>query len=210
MPGTFPMIDPNVVNYMSFNQPFAGYPPSDFMAQNGQPPQPPAPQQYQHFGFSDYNNNNNNVHGKKSYAKHRRSGSKHDNFKSRNSDGHSPKKPQLSSSSNNLNSLDITPAPIELLDGGTGEYVSPVDINFTQPTIQQALESSTAAELENSIVETSAKTPTEILTDASISGEKLDTDHVHDETSNPEVSCDLKHDASHRFNCCRSRNFRSY
>ena len=143
------MIDPNVVNYMSFNQPFAGFPP-DF---NGQPP--PAPQQYQHFGFTDYNNNSNNgsnVHNKKSYTKHRRSGSKHDNYKPRNSDIHSIKKNPASSMSN-LNSLDITPAQNENQDGKSGENSLPPENNQIQPTAQQEIELLSSANPSNDTVE---------------------------------------------------------
>ena len=143
------MIDPNVVNYMSFNQPFAGFPP-DF---NGQPP--PAPQQYQHFGFTDYNNNSNNgsnVHTKKSYTKHRRSGSKHDNYKPRNSEIHSIKKNPASNMSN-LNSLDITPAQNENQDGKSSENALPPENNQVQPTAQQEIELLTSANPTNDIVE---------------------------------------------------------
>ena len=196
MPGTFPMIDPNVVNYMSFNQPFAGYPP-EYMPQNGQPPQPPAPQQYQQFGFIDYNNNNNNnVHGKKNYTKPRRSGSKHDNYKSRNSDGHSAKKVQPSSNSNNLNSLDMTPVQSEMADSNTGEYVLPViENNYVQATSPQALETPIADDLQSNVTETSAQASIEIISEASSIRETLDAD-VSNVSGNADGNCDLKHDTS--------------
>ena len=189
------MIDPNVVNYMSFNQPFAGYPP-DYMAQNGQPPQPP-PQPYQHFGFTDYNNNNNNnVHSKKNYTKPRRSGSKHDNYKSRTSDSHPPKQNQQSSNSNNLNSLDMTPAQIDLPDGSAVEYVVPLDSNYVQQTSLEVSETSNAAELQCNTIVTSAQTPVEILSGTTVAAGNVENE-VGDEVDSAEIKCDLKHDANY-------------
>ncbi|KAL5269447.1 hypothetical protein ACHWQZ_G003059 [Mnemiopsis leidyi] len=195
MPGTFPMIDPNVVNYMSFNQPFAGFSP-DF---NGQPP--PAPQQYQHFGFTDYNNNNNgsNAHNKKSYSKHRRSGSKHDNYKQRTSDIHSTKKIPASSI-NNLNSLDITPAQIESADGKSVENASVTKNSRIPPTEQQEIELSTTANITSNSVETQPESSIESA--VKINNNEICSDGKRSTNSEHEIYgvsnvCDLKHTDSH-------------
>lgn len=113
IPSAFPpMIDPNLMNFMPYNQQYNGYP-SDFLNQNGQ--QSP---QFQQYNNADYyntgaNTNNNNIHGKKNYSK-RRSGKKHDIYKSRSSDGHTSS--VSGSSSKHLNSLDYSnPTQMEMI-----------------------------------------------------------------------------------------------
>ena len=102
MPGTYPMMDPNLVNYLPYNQQYTGYP-TDYMSQSGT--SQPQPQQYQQYNnYPDFNNNISNSSSKtnkKSYSKSRRS--KNDQYKANSSDNNHPSVPQV----HNLNSLDV-------------------------------------------------------------------------------------------------------
>ena len=111
MPGTYPMMDPNLVNYMPYNQQYTGYP-ADYMAPGGTPQQPT--HQYQQYNnYTDFSNisSSGSKTSKKNYSKSRRSGSKHDHYKSHNQDvqiNHSVV-PQMQ----NLNALEV---PVDVPD----------------------------------------------------------------------------------------------